>query len=454
MTYTPAKETTGPGARGAGRYLTPLLWPVAILVIVNRTVFYASNDHTTDDFTTVFTAVWRFLDGERVYNQDYQSVTPHYLYSPGGTLALSPLLGWSDDVDTVRWAFLALQAVAILAAIVLLLRWVGVPWRHWLYPGAVAAAFATEAVSNTITFTNVNGLILLAEAAFLILLHRRREVMACLVLGLAITVKPIVAPLLFLPFVRRRFGAVAAGLAVPVAFNVVAWPLMVAPKEYLTLTVPYIGIVRDYANASLAGQGTYFGVPDPWVHIWRAIIALAVIVGLILLLRWVDRDEILWLTTTAGLLVAGVFLLGSLGQMYYTMLLFPLLASAVRPFMGARDPDGLPVRSAALAWPVILGLVLCFWFTSFTTSAFPTGSRWFEVGRGTIGWLLIVLSITGCAVKWTIDDVARGLPAHPALPAGAVPGFGAARRTGGRSPGRTGRTGRTAASRARRRYDR
>ncbi|WP_448850880.1 glycosyltransferase family 87 protein [Corynebacterium sp. 335C] len=415
MTYTPEKPAPAAG-RSPGRYLAPALWPLAILAVIHRCIIRPSGGDTTDDFSTVFTAIWRFIDGERVYEQDYASIVPHYLYSPGGTLALTPLLGWSDDIDTVRWGFIAMQAAAIIGAIVLLLRWVGVPWRHWLYPGAIAAAFVTETVSNTVAFTNVNGMILLAEVAFLVLLHRRRQLWAGLIIGLAITVKPIVAPLLFLPFVRRQFGAVGAGIAVPIVFNIAAWPLMTAPKEYLTLTVPYLGVIRDYANVSLSGQFEYFGVPGTRTLIWQALVALAVIVGLVLLLRWVDRDEIFWLSTTAALLMTGVFLLGSLGQMYYSMLLFPLFATLARPLAGARDGWGEPARSVLHSVPVAAGLALCLWFTSFQTEAFATGSWWFDVGRGTVGWILIVFGLVGCLVKWTVEEAARGVPLHPALP--------------------------------------
>lgn len=419
----PPPAAPAPPRAAAGRVnriLATLAWPLAIIAILQRAVFHAADTSTTDDFTTVFSAVRRFVEGDFVYRQDYQSVAPHYLYSPGGTLVLTPLLGWTDDVDASRTLFLWLQVGAIIAAILLLLRWVGVPARSWLTPAAIGAAFLTETVTNTVAFTNVNGLLLLAEVAFLMLFGRGRGIAAGLILGLAITVKPVVAPLLFLPFARRRFAAVAAGVAVPVAANLAAWPLMRAPGEYFTLTVPYLGQVRDYFNVSLAGQFVFFGASPRWLALWQAVIAAIVVLGVALLLRWMDRDPLMWSAATAALLLTGVFLLGSLGQMYYTMLLFPLVATVAGPLTGAVDALGEPARSPMTAWPAVTGLVLCVWYDSFATNAWPLGSYWFDVGRGTIGWILIAAAITGCAVKWTIEDLAAGRPLLP----GMAPGGG------------------------------
>ncbi|MBV7295337.1 DUF2029 domain-containing protein [Corynebacterium sp. TAE3-ERU12] len=387
--------------------LHAVFWPLAAIALFHR-VYIRGTSTLTDDYTTVFTAIRRFIEGGNVYQQDYASVVPHYLYSPGATLLLAPFLGWTSDVETSRAVFLTIQVLAIMAAILVMFRWMGISGRSWVYPATIFGALLTETVSNTIAFTNVNGVLLLLVTLFLITLLDGRVILAGLIIGLAITVKPVVAPLLFLPFALRRFSTVGVGIAVPVVANAVAWPLMPHPEEYLTLTLPYLAEVRSYANVSIAGQFVFFGASPKWLMLWQVLLAGAVIVGLILLLRWIDRDRVFWATTTSALLLTGAFLLGSLGQMYYTMLLFPLVATIARPIRGVTDAHGKPVRTVAAAWPFWVGFALCVWFDSFLTEGHPLGSYWFDIGRGTLGWIIILLSITGCVVKWTIEDVAAG----------------------------------------------
>src|SRR5699024_7546390 len=128
--------------------------------------------------------------------------------------------------------------------------------------------FLTESVTSTLRFANVNGTLLLAQVLFIIFLLRDRRILAGLILGLAITVKPIVAPLLFLAFVRKDWSTILTAVAVPVAFNIVAWPMAADPMAYIERTMPYLGEVRLHANASISGELIYFGAPDLLVKLW------------------------------------------------------------------------------------------------------------------------------------------------------------------------------------------
>lgn len=48
-----------------------------------------------------------------------------------------------------------------------------------------------------------------------------------------------------------------------------------------------------------------------------------------LLYRYYRHDELFFVVTMSGVLLTASWLLGSLGQMYYSMMLFPLLMSVV-----------------------------------------------------------------------------------------------------------------------------
>ena len=112
-------------------------------------------------------------------------------------------------------------------------------------------------------FTNVNGCILLAEVLFFWwLLDGRvnREWLAGIAIGLSLVVKPVLGVLLLLPLLNRQWRAVVAGIAVPVAFNAVAWPLVADRETFCTgrcLHLLHPGLLRS----SVLGNGVYYGLP-------------------------------------------------------------------------------------------------------------------------------------------------------------------------------------------------
>lgn len=362
-------------------------WPLAVVLVLHRVFVLALNGSLTDDFTTVYSAVRRSLDGVPVYNEVYHHVDPHYLYNPGATLLLSPL-GWLTDHDSARTAFIIVNAVAIIAALGLLTRMFGFSLCSFVWPTSIALAFLTEAVRNTLIFSNINGVLLLALVGFLALFLRGNSWAAGVVIGLAILVKPQFAPLLFLPAVKLDWRAVLGGVAVPAVFNLAAWPLVPGAADYLHTLVPYLSEVRDYANSSLAGAAVYFGMPPLLENALWLLFAAVVAVGVIVLLRWRHTDPLLWATTTSGLLMAGVFFLSSLGQMYYSMMLFPMMFTVLQR------------TSVFHVWPAWVAAWLFLTPESFHTWREVDLSRWFDAFHPTVGWALILVVVTTCAVVW------------------------------------------------------
>lgn len=355
-----------------------IFWPFAVFITTHVLGVMAVNGNATDDFSTVYYAVRRAVEGVPVYNETYFYVDPHYLYNPGATLALFPL-GLIADFTTARTIFVLINATAIIGALGLLTKMFGYSLRSFVWPATIAAAYCTEAVQNTLIFSNINGLLLLALVVFLWALLRKHNILAGVVLGLAILVKPLFAPLLFLPFVRFQWSTVGIGVIVPIAANMVAWPFIPGANDYITRTMPYLGEVRDYANSSLPGAAVYFGMPGWQKNIWFILFALTVIIALVFLLRYRHSEPLFWACTTSGLLLAGVFFLSSLGQMYYSMLLFPLVFTV------------LLKRSIMHSWLSWVA-VYCFYSPAlWAWDDWQIYGRWVDLFRGTVGWGLILL---------------------------------------------------------------
>ncbi|MGV7637133.1 hypothetical protein PJI23_32455, partial [Mycobacterium kansasii] len=83
-------------------------------------------------------------------------------------------------------------------------------------------------------------------------------------------------------------------------------------------------------NSSIQGNAQYFGLPT-WLSLFLRI-AVVVMAAVTLWLLWKyyrTSNELLWLATSTGTLLTTSWLVLSLGQGYYSMLLFPMLMTVV-----------------------------------------------------------------------------------------------------------------------------
>lgn len=369
-------------------------WPLAIILMAHRFFILAINGSVTDDFTTVYSALRRFIEGTPVYNEIYHHVDPHYLYNPGATLLLAPL-GLITDFTLARLAFIAVNLVAIVLALALLTRMAGFSLRSMVWPLSIALAMLTETVQNTLIFSNINGILLLMLALFLWCVIHQKSWIAGLIIGLAILVKPMFLPLLFLPLVKKQWGVLIIGALVPVAFNLAAWPLVPGASDYLTRTVPYLGETRDFANSSLPGLSVYFGMPG-WMELtWFLVFGFMVGIAVLALLRFRNTEPFFWAATTSGILLTGVFFLSSLGQMYYSMMIFPMIFTLLTP------------RSVFHNWVSWVAAFLFLTPSTFASPHWPDMARWMEFFRATAGWGLLIAVTFVSAVIWFIADIRK-----------------------------------------------
>ena len=382
-----------PSTTAVPRLLSHILWPLAIMTVIHRVLIQAVNGSITNDFATVYTATRQFLAGEPVYGENLLTVQPHYLYAPSGTFLLAPF-GMIGDYTVARWLFILLNTAAIIAALWLLMKLFDLDVRSFATPAILFAAFCTEAVTNTLVFTNVNGVIFLCQAAFLYLLYRRRLWWAGVAMGLSLAIKPMLAPLLVLPLVRRQWQPFVAAAAIPAAAMTAGWVLTADASRYLEAILPYMNEVRDYYNSSLAGLGLYYGVPEPLILVARILVVVATLAAVWLLLDYRHNHEVLWLATTSGVVLAGVFLVSTLGQMYYSMMLIPIMLTVVLD------------KSLVRTWPAWLA-AYCFFTLDFWESVrWPYYGRLLEFAHPTFGWLLLLATVL-VVLLWRRADPQR-----------------------------------------------
>ncbi|MEL4211390.1 glycosyltransferase family 87 protein [Corynebacterium bovis] len=358
----------GPAAVDSRRsWARTVAWVLAVGLILHRTFVLPLQGERTDDFSRVYEALSRFLGGEAVYTEYLGDATPHYLYSPGATVILSPIAAVSGDTEVARFWFVCINAVGVIAGLAWLWRRARLSFTGWLFPLALAGVFLTESVTNTLRFSNINGVLSALLAVVLVgvagpprgrgdgdgVARGRdratgggvaRQALPGVVLGLLILVKPFFAVLLLLPLLRRRFLLLGAAVAVPVVANVVGYLLLPDADAYRTTLMPYLRIVRSYANASIAGLGAAHGWPAVLVVGLRVVVAVGVVVGMWTVTARLWHRSFAWACAMSTILLSGTFVVATLGQQYYSLFLIPAvftLRAAPRLFGGVTGAAGL-----------------------------------------------------------------------------------------------------------------
>ena len=378
-----AADSTRTSPPSAATVLRSVLWPVAILSVLHRSIVLTTNGNITDDFKPVYRAVLNFRQGVEFYNEHFDYVDPHYLYPPGGTLLMAPF-GYLPFAPS-RYVFILINVVAILIAWYLLLRLFKFTLSSVAAPALLLAMFCTETVTNTLVFTNINGCVLLAEMLFLWWLLDGKvshQWWAGIAIGLTLTLKPLLGPLLLLPLLNRQWRALVPAIAVPVVINLAALPLVSHPMDFFTRTVPYILGTRDYFNSSIEGNGVYFGLPTWLIVSLRILFTLLAIGALWLLYRYYrTSNPLFWFTNSSGVLLLWSWLVLSLAQGYYSMMLFPFLMTVVLP------------NSLIRNWPAWLAI---YGFMTLDRWLLLNWMRWgraLEYLKITYGWSLLLIVV-------------------------------------------------------------
>jgi len=200
-----------------------------------------------------------------------------------------------------------------------------------------------------------------------------------------------------LPLLNRQWRAVVTAIAVPVVFNLAAWPLVADPMNFITRTLPYIFSIRDYFNSSIQGNGVYYGLPMWLILLLRIVFALLAVVAIWLLYRYYrTRDPLFWFTTSSGVLLIASWLVSSLGQGYYSMMLFPFLMTVVLPNSVIRN---------WVAWVAVYGFMSA---DKWLMWHWPTTGRALEYLRVTYGWCLMLIVVSCVLYFRYLDAKAEG----------------------------------------------
>lgn len=307
---------------------TVAAWTVAAATFATSLVAVVE-DPQGYDTVPLTDAAHAFVSGAAVYTGKGAG---DFLYPPSALVLLSPLAA----VDHI-WAnrlFLLVDTAAVLAATAVLLRLFGFRWRG---PAGAIALFGIS-IAWPVVFTldagNVNGPILLGLAGFLLGACRGRWLLAAASLGATFALKPILAPLLLLLVLYRKWGPLALAVAIPTALSGIVLAAVPSTRSFFDTTLPLLfhGQNADIQQASVAlhSAAERLSVPSPAV----ALAELAVGIGTLLLI-WrrftADRAEPRRLVELTTIALVGAFLLSSFTFRHYGIFLLPFAVSIAVP---------------------------------------------------------------------------------------------------------------------------
>lgn len=325
--------TTADSAHPTRRLLGKRL-PVATLAAVAAVFCYRIYRYTSApaiDLLPVYTLGWALV--HRLDASTIPSLAA-YAYPPGAAIpaAVLGLLPY----PAARVLMLVVNAAAIVGATHLLMRRFGWPWCSWAGVAILAGLTAFEPVGQTLYSGNINGLIFLAEVVVLLVAERGRWNRSGAVLGLSIAVKPVLAPLLLIFLVRRRWPAVVVALFTAGVLIAVGWLVTVDPSATYREVLRTLGTDGGSESVALKGLVEALDVP-PELSVPLRLAAL--VAGVLLL--WRSRvslrgtlDPWEW----SGILLAATFLASAFSWTYYGLYLLPatfrLVADRSRAVIG------------------------------------------------------------------------------------------------------------------------
>lgn len=281
----------------------------------------------------------------------------HFLYLPGAVLAAAPQALLPAPV--ARFLVPGAVTAGLVVGWACALRLHGIPWRsRFAAYGLLGLALGFAPFGHLVALGNWTVGSAAALPLALLLAGRGRWTGAGLVVGAAVAVKPLLAPVVLLFLFARRWRALAAAVLLPAAVSVLAALLLPDPGAFFTRTLPFLlkgddSFVRLYeaspaavlprlgvpqgAASLLAGAGAAAGV---WCA-WR---------------RWGRGDEgPARVVETAVMLMLAAFLVSRPSYDHYLLVVVPLLlAGALAPGAPARGPwfwVALVPQVPGFAWP-------------------------------------------------------------------------------------------------------
>ncbi|MBB2944222.1 drug/metabolite transporter superfamily protein YnfA [Actinoplanes lutulentus] len=337
------------------------------------------------DFEPLRNAATSLLHGESVFTD------PYFVYPPTAVPLLLPTALGDPYTAFALWTLAggaALACAAWLAG-----RQAEPDSRSLAAPGRRAIITAVAllsllggfAASRSLSLGNLTVFLVPAVIAILLAFHRGRWTLGCAILAATLLVKPMLAPLILVPLLHRRWSALARTMIPAGALLLAAMALIPGGSHYPEI-LRYVVSGTNLHGANAINNLSLRGWAE--AHAWPHLtgIAAAAATSLILGVRVMasltseKRPSPVWLGT---LVLVGTLLAGGISEVHYLLVVLAaiLLLLALQPagsrawimftpgitllaIPGPYVPMLLGQRSSGQTWFVLAELLL---FTALLT---------------------------------------------------------------------------------------
>jgi alpha-1,2-mannosyltransferase len=291
------------------------------------------------DFDTFWQSAVALTQGADIYDTPAKLTN---LNPPLLTVLLTPFAAL--DALTAYRIFALLGLLLVVGSVLAVARELRLPARVTV--PAVLAVLASSPLHGTLVLGQIYPLLLAGLVAGWIAERRGRPVLAAVLFGITVALKPSLAPLLLLPAVQRRFVPLRAGLASAAAATLLG-VLVAGPSsgfEWLRIAVSE-PVPDTVDNASLPGLAVRLGLPS----VLGTLLGAAVLIGT---LAWIGRhrDRIDPAGTAPWAVLAAGLLISPIAWHNYVMLLWPGALVLVTLGRGAATAVALAVTVVPVSW--------------------------------------------------------------------------------------------------------
>ncbi len=291
------------------------------------------------DFDTFWHSAVALVHGGDIYATSAKLTN---LNPPLLTVLLAPF-AWLDALTAYRiWVTLCL--LMVLGSLLLVAR------ELRLRPAptglALAAVLASSPLHGTLVLGQIYPVLLVGLVAGWLAERRGRAVLAAVLFGITVALKPSLAPVLLLYVAQRRWVPLRAGVASAVVASLVGVAIC-GPASGLTwLHIAFSSPVPDTVdNASLPGLAVRLGLPPSL----GSVAGLVVLGGTLAVLAR-HRDRVDPAGTAPWAVLAAGLLLSPIAWHNYVMLLWPGVLVLVALGRGATAAVMLAVAVIPVAW--------------------------------------------------------------------------------------------------------
>jgi arabinofuranan 3-O-arabinosyltransferase len=279
------------------------------------------------DLRQVYLAGGQLTQGHPLY------VVGDFGYLPSAALLVGAPLSYFS-FDAVHHVALVVGALLVVLTVPISAHIVGRRVLSIATSAGVAIVAVTGTAPEVIGLENLSMLVGLLGAAAFLAWTRERFVLAGMLLGLSIAVKPLLVVLCVALLVLRRWRPLAAAVGVVVVTNLAV--LAFDPAGMRGVTRLFGDLLTDRGmfsgyfylfNSSIVSIGHLLGWPGVLAGVLRVAVLGVTVVGVVAI--WRSRPEPARSLEASGLLIAGFYLVSSDLESHWLLVLVPFAYTSV-----------------------------------------------------------------------------------------------------------------------------